>query len=128
MSSDTINKLLDAAKNVTGSDYKTAQAIGTSRMKISDWRAGRQPAPPEDHALIAAVAGLDAEEHLVRAVLAKHRDTPKGERLLSALGNGLRAITAGVTSVFFASVAFLAPATKAEAAYLPSLTPTSDNV
>lgn len=82
--------LLDAAAKVTGSDYKTAKLLGRTSQELSDWRHGRRNPQPEDHALVAAIADLDAEEALVRAVLAKHADTPKGERLLSVLGNVLR--------------------------------------
>ena len=117
-----ITDLLDAAKKVTGSDYKTAQLIGATRQMVSNWRNSEKPCPPEQQALIAYVAGLDAEEVLVRAVLARHANTPMGERLLSALGNASRRIGEKVTSAFFASVGLaLAGAwlpNKAEAATL----------
>ncbi|MCE4555013.1 hypothetical protein [Pelomonas cellulosilytica] len=99
-----INTLLDAAKDKTGSDYKTAQLLGVPFQLISDWRGARKNPQPEDHALVAALAGLDAEEALVRAIIEKHRDKPKGERLLSALGNVLRRTGEVVTLGFFASV------------------------
>lgn len=112
-----INELLDAAERVTGSDYKTAQLLGKPRQEISNWRHGHKNAQPEDHALVAAIAGLDAEEALVRAVIAKHADTPKGERLLSALGNVLRRTGEAVTLGFFVSVASgIGPTTKTAAA------------
>lgn len=116
----SINELLDSAKTVTGSDYKTAQRLGITRQRLYAWRTGDQNAQPEDHALVAAIAGADPEEALVRAVLAKHADTPKGERLLTALGKGLRVTGAVVTSLFFASVGFLVPAREAHAQMKPS--------
>jgi DNA-binding transcriptional regulator YdaS (Cro superfamily) len=94
--------LMDAAKNAHGSDYKVAKLLGRSPQEVSDWRAGRRAAQPEDHALLAALAGQDAEQALVRAVLAKHADTPKGERLLSALGKAWRQTGAAATSHVFA--------------------------
>ena len=100
----TINSLLDAAKAKTGSDYRTAKLLGLTSQAISDWRHGQKNAQPEDHALVAAVAGLDAEEALVRAVLEKHANKPKGERLLSALGNALRRTGEAVTLLLFANV------------------------
>ena len=100
----TINALLDAAKAKTGSDRQTAKLLDRSNQEISDMRHGRLNAQPEDHALIAAIGGLDAEEALVRAVIAKHADKPKGEKLLSVLGNVLRRTGAAVTLGFFASV------------------------
>ena len=122
--STTVTQLLDAAADATGSDYKTAQAMGVTRMMLSDWRTGRRNPQPEDHALLAMLAGKDPEEALVRAVLEKHRDTAKGERLLSALGKGLRRIGEGATLLFFASVAFLVPSRDAQA----GMQPTHDNV
>jgi hypothetical protein len=115
----TITTLLDAAKHASGSDYKTAQMLDIKPSRIWEWRNGKVNPQPEDFALVAAIAGLDAEEHLVRAVLAKHADTPKGERLLSALGKGLRVIGEGATLVFFVSAASLGLTTKSDAADLP---------
>lgn len=113
----TMTHLLDAAAKVTGSDYKTAKLLGRTSQELSDWRHGRRNPQPEDHALVAAIADLDAEEALVRAVLAKHADTPKGERLLSVLGNVLRRTDEAVTLGFFASVASgIGPTTKTAAA------------
>jgi hypothetical protein len=127
--STPIVKLLDAAKTITGSDYKTAQLLGVGRAKLSDWRAGRGAKPqPEDHALLAAIAGLDPEEHLVRAVLEKHQNSPKGEKLRSALGNGLRAIGEAAIWAFFASAGCLGLTRPSEASTLPRLEPTHDNV
>ena len=93
---DLVISLLDRVKEKTSSDYKTAQALGVDRQVISDWRAGRKPAPPEEMAVLAHLAGLNPQEWLVRGTLAKHEGTPKGERLLSALGKVLLA-TGGVT-------------------------------
>lgn len=112
----TINALLDAAAKVTGSDYQTAKVLDRTRHEISAWRHGHRNPQPEDFALIAAVAGLDAEEALVRAVLEKHANTPKGERLLSALGNALHRTGAVAISLLFASVAWVTTPGSAEAA------------
>lgn len=112
----TLTALLDRAKEKTGSDYKTAKLLGITPQQVSDMRHGRLNAQPEDHALIAAVAGLDAEEALVRAVLEKHANKPKGERLLSALGNVLRRTGEAVTLLLFASVGLATSPGTAEAA------------
>lgn len=98
----TIEELLNAAKKHTGSDYKTAKLLGITPARLGDWRAGRQNAQPEDHALVAQIAGHDPELALIRAVLEKHADTAKGERLLSALGKAWRRTGAVATSHAFA--------------------------
>lgn len=115
MTQSTINALLDAAEKKTGSDYQTAKLLGKPRQEISNWRHGVRSAQPEDHALVAALAGLDPEEALVRAVLEKHANTSKGERLLSVLGNVLHRTGAAVTLLLFASVGLVTTPGSAEA-------------
>ena len=123
----TIGELLDAAKARTGSDYATAQALGVPRQKVSNWRHGLAVAQPEDHALVADLAGQDPHVALVRATLAKHQDTPKGERLITALGKRFRAIGEGVTLLFLASAGFFGHSREAIAGPYTG-GPTYDNV
>lgn len=111
----TINALLDAAKARTGSDYKTAKALGIATTHLSNWRHGQRNPQPEDLALVAGLAGLDAEETLIRATLEKHANTPKGERLLSVLGKGLRRIGAAATLLLLASVGLVTTPQRADA-------------
>jgi len=94
---DYLNQLLDEAKKVTGSDYATAAAIGMSRQHVSNWRHGKD-CSPENVALLASVAGLKPEEWLVRAVIAKHEGTEKGDRLYKALGKASAVIGAAMAS------------------------------
>jgi len=85
--------LIDRAAKVLGSDYKVAQALGVPRQTVSNWRHGSKNAQPEDAALLASIAGLDAEAWLIRALLDKHAGTAKGARLAVALGKGSPATT-----------------------------------
>ena len=94
----SLNLLMDKAAEVVGSDYKLAQALGTDRQIISNWRHGRRTATPEDQALIAAVAGLDPITTLARATVAKHEGTAKGDMLMRALGKALLVTGAGLAS------------------------------
>lgn len=94
-----LNELMDKAKSIAGSDYALAKQLGVSRMKVSNWRHGHQPCPVEDQALIAALAGLDPAEFLVRAVVLKHQGTAKGDRLMKVLGKSSIAIGAVLGSV-----------------------------
>lgn len=86
-----LNQLLDKAKEVTGSDYATAKRLGITPQVIYDWRALRKNPQPEDATLIAAVAGLDPVAELARTMVQKHQGTPKGEKLMQALGKSLLA-------------------------------------
>lgn len=116
-----LETLLNAAQAATGSDYKTAKALGITPQRLSDWRHGRQTPQPEDHALLAQIAGLDPMEAMARAVLFKHADTPKGERLLSALGKGLQVTGGAAILLISLSAGFLAPS-EARAAVRTSIT------
>jgi hypothetical protein len=95
---ERILELLETASKVVGSDYKLAQVLEVSRQTVSDWKNGRKPCPPADVALMASVAGLDAEAWLVRATIEKYEGTAKGDRLYKALGKVLLATGAAVAS------------------------------
>jgi hypothetical protein len=94
----TLQTLIDKGKEVVGSDYKLAKAIGTTPARLSGWRNGHQTCPVADMALLAHVAGLDPVAELARAVVAKHEGTPKGDKLMRALGKALPAIGAAIGS------------------------------
>lgn len=93
-----LTQLLDKTKEATGSDYATAKALEVSRHVVSNWRSGSRTCTPEDVAQLAALAGLEADKWLVRAVLAKHEGTAKGDRLMKALGKVLAVTDAAVAS------------------------------
>jgi len=91
---EELNFLIDKASAIAGSDNKLATMIGTTRMAVSDWRAGRRPCPPEQQALIAAVAGLDPQQTALRALVQRHEGTPMGDKLMRVLGKPSLAIGA----------------------------------
>ncbi len=93
-----INELIDRAAAVAGSDYKLAQSMGVARQQISNWRHGHKPCPPEDWAIMASMAGLEADKWSLRALVMRHEGTEKGDRLLKALGKGLLATGAVLAS------------------------------
>lgn len=77
--------LMDKASAIAGNDYRLAKAIGASPQMVHDWRTGKS-CPPEQQALMAAVAGLDPVQTLARATVAKFEGTAKGDRLMKVLG------------------------------------------
>lgn len=81
-------ELIDRASAVAGSDSKLAKLIDAHQPHISQWRSGAKPCPPGDVALMAEIAGLDPDEWMTRAVMAKYEGTPKGEKLMRALKVG----------------------------------------
>jgi hypothetical protein len=90
--------LLDKAKNVAGTNTAVAKSLGISLQQLTNWRTGNATCSPENQALIAAVAGLDPAEFLVRAVVLKHQGTAKGDRLMKVLGKSSLAIGAVIGS------------------------------
>lgn len=93
---DELKLLIDRASEIAGNDNKLAAAIGTSRMQIYNWKTGRKPCPPEQQALMAHIAGLDAQQTALRALVQRHEGTPLGDRLMRALGKPSLAIGAAL--------------------------------
>lgn len=94
-----IPELIARASATCGNDNKLAGALGVSRMTVSNWKHGKTPCPPEDQASLAAIAGLDPVQVLVRAHLERHEGTAKGDRLMKVLGKSLLATGAAIGSV-----------------------------
>lgn len=100
-----LNELLTkAAQSIGGNDTKLAKTLGVSPQRISNWRHGHKTCQPEDQALLASLAGLNAIEVLARATVKQHEGTPKGDLLMRALGKTLLA-TGGVLGTAGASAA-----------------------
>lgn len=95
--------LIDAASKIAGSDSKLAAAIGQHRSKVSDWRKGRQACPPEMQALMAHMAGFDAQKIALRALVEKHEGSELGDKLMRALGKPSR-VTGAVAGFVGAAV------------------------
>lgn len=93
-----LKQLLDLAAEKAGSDYAVAKALGMHRQQVSNWRTGQRTCTPEDVAQLAAIAGLEPEKWMIRAVLAKYEGTPKGDRLYKALGKSLLATGAVIAT------------------------------
>ena len=93
-----VARLIEEAKKAAGSYRAISQMTGILPPNLSSIKAGNREASPEELALLAEVAGMNAAEWLVRGVIAKHEGTEKGTRLLRALGKSLPAITALVAA------------------------------
>lgn len=95
---DYLDQLIDAASAAAGSDYKLAQMLEVNRQNLSAWRHGRKNCPVADVALMASIAGLDAEAWHARATVSQYEGTSKGDKLFRALGKALAATGAAVAS------------------------------
>lgn len=58
----TLNELLDEAKKITGSDYKTAIAIGLKGQHISNWRKHRCKPNSDSRIQLANLLHMTTEE------------------------------------------------------------------
>lgn len=93
-----LKTLIDTASKACKGDAALARAIGAQKQHVCAWKKGTRPCPPEDVALMAAVAGLDSTAWLARAIVQKHEGTTKGDQLMRALGKTLAATTVALAS------------------------------
>lgn len=89
-----LSQLLDQASKVAGNDSRLAAMLEVPRQHVNHWRNGLRSCSPEDVAQIADIAGMDGVKWLIRATLAKHEGTAKGDRLMKVLGKALAATDA----------------------------------
>lgn len=93
-----LESLIHASAERAGSDYKLAKAIGYTRQEISMWKARKRPCPIAAQALMAAMAERDVQREIADALIEQNADTPRGEKLISALGKGLMS-AGGLTAI-----------------------------
>lgn len=96
-----LNELIDRASKATGSDTKLAQTLKVSKTVVSDWRHMRKKCPAADVAIMAGIAGLDAEAWVARAVIDSYEGSEKGELLKQVLKKAFAAT--GVALLTFGS-------------------------
>jgi len=99
MKPNYLDELIDRASKKAGSLKALAEELEVAPTVISDWKSGRKRCSPEDQALMAALAGLEAEAWGARAMIAKHAGTTKGAKLEEALKKALAA-TGGALASF----------------------------
>ena len=94
-----LDRLINLASAAAGSDYRLAQQLSTSRQAVSQWRAGVRTCPAGDVALMAQVAGLNADEWAARAVIEQYATNPeKQAKVRAALKKASAAIGAAMLS------------------------------
>ncbi len=103
-------ELIDRASKAAGSDGKLAALIGVPRQHVSHWRHGHRPCNPENMALMAHVAGMNAIETLARATVQQYEGTAKGDLLMRALGKSLLVTGAALGSVGASAAAIFSSA------------------
>lgn len=98
-----VSSLIDQAAAKAGSRYKLARMIGRSDAELAQWRKGVRACPIPAQALMAEVAGLEATEVALYALIESEKDPQRKEALVRVLGKGLLHTIAAASSAIFAS-------------------------
>lgn len=91
-----VNPLIDKASKVCGSDSKLAERMGIHRVAIAEMRAGKRAISPATAAELADIAGDDAREAAIAAVIEGAKGTRREEVLREILGKAIAAGVAGL--------------------------------
>lgn len=91
-----IKSLIDRASESCGGDTNLAKRMGVSQTVISDLRHERRTITPETAAELADLAGEDAREAAISAMLERSKGTRREGVLREILGKALAAGVAGV--------------------------------
>lgn len=96
-----IETLIDKASKTCGSDAQLARKMGISQSTISDMRHRGRTVTPETAAELAAIAGEDAREAAIEAIVQRAKGTRRESVLRGILGKGM--VTVAVIGVVTAS-------------------------
>ena len=107
-----VPELIERALAVAGSQAELARLLKVAPPNITVWKKEEKPCPPEDQARIAAIAGIDPVQTLVRAHIEKHEGTEKGDQLARVLGKFLVATGAAVATSGASAAAIFSPTSK----------------
>ena len=107
-----VPELITRACTATGSQTEVAKRLKVPPQMLSMWKSGAKPCPPEDQARLAAIAGIDPIQTLVRAHIEKHEGTEKGDQLARVLGKFLVATGAAVATSGASAAAIFSPTSK----------------
>ena len=98
MKPNYLDELINRASKAAGSDSELARQLEVSRGFVSDWRHGKKKCPAADVALMAGIAGLDADAWVARAVISQYEGTAKGAKLEAVLKKALLVTGAALAS------------------------------
>ena len=91
-----VNPLIDKASKICGSDSKLAERMGIHRVAIAEMRAGKRAISPATAAELADIAGDDAREAAIAAVIEGAKGTRRESVLREILGKAIAAGVAGL--------------------------------
>lgn len=95
-----VQMLIDKAAEVCGGDQQLADRMGIARPNISLMRSGKRAISPATAAELADIAGDDAREAAIAAIIEGARGTRRESTLRNILG---KALAAGVAAMLVIS-------------------------
>lgn len=84
----SVQILIDKAIDMCGSAAELARRMEIDRAEITKLRKGTRPASPEIAAEIADIAGMDARQAAIDAIIERNAANRKGALLADILGKG----------------------------------------
>lgn len=93
--------LIDKAVEKCGSSAELARRMGIDRAEITKLRKGTRPLSPELAAEIADIAGQDAREAAIAAVIERSKGTRKEGAMREILGKALAAGVVGMSLISY---------------------------
>lgn len=85
---------MDEAIKQAGNESKLAAMVEETRQNLNTWKHGKRSCPLEAQILMASIAKRDIDQVIKEALLERNAGTPRGEKLVSALGKGLMGVGA----------------------------------
>lgn len=93
--------LIDKAIESCGSAAELARRMGVDRAEITKLKKGARPLSPELAAELADIAGEDARQAVIDAIIERNRDNRKGHLLKEILGKALAGGVAAMLLSFY---------------------------
>lgn len=93
---ESVQPLIDKASKVCGGDSALAEKMGIPRQNVYLMRTGKRPISPATAAELADIAGDDAREAAIAAVIESAKGTRRESVLREILGKAIAAGVAGV--------------------------------
>jgi L-serine deaminase len=97
VASERLLSLIASAAMRAGNEAKLAKLVEANRHNLSAWKAGKRACPIEAQVLMADLTERDVQKEIADALIERNANTPRGEKLVTALGKGLMAVIAVTT-------------------------------
>jgi DNA-binding transcriptional regulator YdaS (Cro superfamily) len=93
---ESVKPLIDRASEMCGGDSALAEKMGIPRQNVYLMRTGKRPISPATAAELADIAGDDAREAAIAAIIESAKGTRRESVLREILGKALAAGVAGM--------------------------------